>query len=90
MEDHSSAIRAFERAVKRIPPKDVELLRKLQSERLNEARRRVYSELAGREEEVPDPAHPGQTKRVTARSSPEQAQGWIDRIIRIETGEADF
>jgi hypothetical protein len=48
------AQKAFERAVKRIPPKDAELLRKLQSERFADYRRRLFSELAGREK--PDPA----------------------------------
>jgi DNA-binding CsgD family transcriptional regulator len=37
------AIKAFNRAFKRIPAKDVEKLRTLQSERLNDARRRVYT-----------------------------------------------
>jgi hypothetical protein len=76
MADHTSARRAFERAVKRIPPKDVELLRKLQSEGLNESRRRLYSELAGRETEVPDPANPGRMKRVTVRPDLARSVSW--------------
>jgi hypothetical protein len=57
----------FDRALKRIPPKDVEALRKLQSERMTDSRRRIYSELAGREMEIPDPENPGQKKRITVR-----------------------
>jgi FixJ family two-component response regulator len=47
--DHTSTRRVFERAAKRIPKKDLELLRKLQSERLDAMRRRIFTELAGRE-----------------------------------------
>jgi hypothetical protein len=67
MGDESTARKAFNRAIRRFPPADVELLRKLQSERLNDSRRRLYSELAGRQEQVPDPEHPGQMKTITVR-----------------------
>jgi DNA-binding CsgD family transcriptional regulator len=81
------AIKAFDRAVKRVPAKkDMEMLRKLQSERLNDARRRVYSELAGRQE--PDPANPGQMK--TIRPTVEQVYLGVDRIVRIEIREANL
>jgi len=84
----SGARAAFDRAVKRIPAKDVELLRKLQSERLNDARRRVYSELAGRQEQLPDPEHPGLTKTITVRPTIEEVYAGVDRIVRIEIREA--
>ena len=90
MGDESTARKAFNRALKRIPAKDVELLRKLQSERLNDARRRVYTELAGRQEQVPDPANPGQTKTVTTRPTIEQVYAGVDRIVRIEVREANL
>jgi FixJ family two-component response regulator len=46
---NESAVRkAYTRALKRIPPGEVVELRKLQSERLNDSRRRLFSELAGR------------------------------------------
>jgi hypothetical protein len=86
----SGARAAFDRAVKRVPAKDVELLRKLQSERLNDARRRVYSELAGRQEEVPDPEHPGQMKTITVRPTIEEVYAGVDRIMKIETREANL
>jgi hypothetical protein len=41
------------------------MLRKLQSERLNDARRRVYTELSGRTERVPDAANPGDILAMT-------------------------
>jgi DNA-binding CsgD family transcriptional regulator len=88
--NESTVRKAFDRAVKRIPPKDVELLRKLQSERLNDARRRVYTELAGREEVVPDPANPGAMKKVTIRPSIDEVNRSIDRILSIEIREANL
>jgi hypothetical protein len=77
-------MKAFDRAFKRIPAKDVEKLRALQSERLNDARRRVYTELAGRQE--PDPEHPGQMR--TVRLSPDEVFRGVDRIVRLEEREA--
>jgi hypothetical protein len=64
--------------------------RTLQSERLNDARLRIYTELAGRETEVPDPASPGQTKRVTVRPTVEEVYAGVDRIVRIEIREANL
>jgi hypothetical protein len=43
---------AFNRALKRTPPADF-LLRKLEGERITDARRRIYMEFAGREVECP-------------------------------------
>ena len=83
----STARKAFNRAIKRIPAKDVELLRTLQSERLNDARRRVYSELAGRQEQVPDPAN---MKTVTVRPTIEEVYAGVDRIVKIEIREANL
>jgi hypothetical protein len=77
---------AFDRAFKRIPAKDAEKLRTLQAERLNDARRRVYTELAGRQE--PDPANPGQMR--TVRPSTDEVYTGIDRILRIEIREANL
>jgi hypothetical protein len=54
------ARKAFDRAIKRILPHDVELLRQLEAERITDARRRIYSELAGRSVEVPDSQNPWQ------------------------------
>jgi hypothetical protein len=90
MGDESTARKAFNRAIKRFPPSDVELLRKLQSERLNDARRRIYSGLAGREREVPDPANPGQTKRVLVQPTLDEVNASVDRILKIEAHEADL
>jgi hypothetical protein len=90
MGDESTARKAFNRAIKRIPAKDVELLRKLQSERLNDARRRVYSELAGRQAQVPDPEHPGQMKTITVRPTIEEVYAGVDRIVKIENREANL
>jgi len=84
------AIKAFDRATKRISSKDADMLRKLQSERLNDARRRVYSELAGRTEQVPDPEHPGQTKTVTTCPTVEQGYAGVDRIVRIKVRVANL
>jgi hypothetical protein len=80
------AMIAFDRAFKRIPAKDVEKLRTLQSERLNDARRRVYTELAGRQE--PDPDNPGQMR--TVRPTIDEVYNGVDRIVRIETREANL
>src|SRR5260221_7820525 len=78
------AKKAFDRAVKRFPKKDVEQATHLQRERLNDARRRVYTELAGRQE--PDPENPGQMR--TVRLSPDEGFRGVDRIVRIEEREA--
>jgi hypothetical protein len=86
----NGAKKAFDRAVKRVPAKEIEMLRKLQSERLNDARRRVYAELAGRQEQVPDPDHPGQTKTTTVRPSVEEVYAGVDRIVKIEIREANL
>ena len=64
--DESGVRRAYDRVLKRIPPADVELLRKLQSERLNDAR--LFGELLGWTEQVPGSANPGQMKTVTVSS----------------------
>lgn len=82
--DESGARRAFERSAKRFPKKDVELATNLSKERLNNARRQVYTELAGRQE--PDPEHPGQMR--TVRLSPDEVFRGVDRIVRIEEREA--
>ena len=63
---------------------------KLQSERLNDARRRVYSELAGRQEQVPDSEYPGQMKTITVRPTIEEVYAGVDRIVRIESREANL
>lgn len=44
MGDESPARKAFNRAIKRFPPADVKLLRKLHSERLIDSGRRLYSD----------------------------------------------
>jgi hypothetical protein len=45
---------AFNRAVKRLPKNDVEALRKLEGERIQDLRFRIWNELGGR----PDPQNP--------------------------------
>jgi AraC-like DNA-binding protein len=80
----SGARHAFDRAAKRFPKKDAELATSIQRERLNDARRRVYTELAGRQE--PDPDNPGQMR--TVRLSPDEVFRGVDRIVRIEEREA--
>jgi hypothetical protein len=55
---------------------------------LNDARRRVYAELAGRTEQVSDPERPGQMKTVTVRPTVEEVYAGVDRIVRIEMREA--
>ena len=57
---------------------------------MNDARRRVYSELAGRQEQVPDPEHPGLTKTITVRPTIEEVYAGVDRIVRIEIREANL
>jgi hypothetical protein len=90
MGDESTARKAFNRAIKRFPPADVELLRKLQSERLNEMRRRLFGELAGREKEVPDPANPGMMKRITVRPEVMEVSVLIGRLLNVDRQEADL
>jgi hypothetical protein len=88
--EESGARKAFARAVKRIPPKDVEVLRKLQSERMTDSRRRIYSELAGREMEIPDPENPGQKKRITVRPEVSDVGALLGRLLSVEQHEADL
>jgi hypothetical protein len=88
MGDESTARKAFNRAIKRFPPADVELLRKLQSERLNDSRRRLYSELAGRQEQVPDPEHPGQMKTITVRPDVSEVGVLVGRLLNVDEHEA--
>jgi hypothetical protein len=88
--DEAGARHAFDRGFKRIPPKDVEVLRKLQSERMTDSRRRIYSELAGREMEVPDPEHPGQMKRITVRPEISDVGALLGRLLSVEQHEADL
>jgi hypothetical protein len=88
--EESGARKAFARAVKRIPPKDVEVLRKLQSERMTDSRRRIYSELAGREMEIPDPENPGQKKRITVRPEVSDVGALLGRLLNVEQHEADL
>ena len=84
------AQKAFDRAVKRIPPKDVELLRKLQSERMTDARRRLYLELSGREAEVQDPENPGRSKKIIIRPEVGEVAMLIGRLQDIDDREADL
>jgi hypothetical protein len=90
MGDESTARKAFNRAIKRFPPADVELLRKLQSERLRELRLHLFAELAGREKEVPDPANPGSMKRITVRPEVSEVSMLVGRLLDVEKREADL
>jgi hypothetical protein len=82
----NGAKKAFDRAVKRIPPKDADLLRTLQSERFADYRRRLFTELAGREK--PDPANPGQ--KVTVRPEVAEVGALVGRLAAIDRQEADL
>jgi hypothetical protein len=73
------AIKAFDRATKRIPTKDAEMLRKLQSERLNDARRRVYSEFAGRPSRC-------RTRRTRVRRKPSRFGRPLSRFMPASIG----
>src|ERR1700737_438227 len=88
--DESGARHAFNRAVKRFPAKDVKLLRDLQSERMTDSRRRIYSELAGREIEVPDPENPGKKKKITVRPEVSDVGALLGRLLNVEQHEADL
>jgi hypothetical protein len=59
LETEGGARHVFHRAVKRMPPGDVEFMRKMEGERITDMRRRIWSELAGR----PDPVDPTKTIR---------------------------
>lgn len=72
---------AFNRAIKRIPPADVEVFRKLEGERITDKRRRIWSEFAGRSMEVPDPDNPGRMKTITVRPELDQVNDLIDRAV---------
>jgi hypothetical protein len=84
----SGARMAFNRAIKRIPPADVELLRKLEGERISDLRRRIWSEFAGRHEHLPDPNAPGEMKTVTVRPDIDQVNGLIDRAVKVGRHES--
>ena len=47
------------------------------------SRRRIYSELAGREMEVPDPEHPGQMKRITVRPEISDVGALLGRLLSV-------
>jgi hypothetical protein len=87
---YRGAQKAFDRAVKRILPKDVELLRKLQSERMTDARRRLYLGLSGREAEVQDPENPGRSKKIIVRPGVSEVAMLIGRLQDIDDQEADL
>ena len=76
----SGARMAFNRALKRIPPADVQLMRKLEGERITDMRRRIWSELAGRA----DPQDPTKTTRPNV----EQIAILIDRAIKVGRHES--
>lgn len=88
--DASAAAKALKRAIKRIPPKDVEELRKLQSERLQDARRRIFGELAGRKQKVPDPGRPGELREIDVRPDAGEVSTLVGRLIDLEKHEADL
>ena len=69
----SGARAAFNRAIKRIPKGDVELLRKLEGERITDLRRRIWSELAGRAD----------AEGNTVRPEPELVVDLVDRAIGV-------
>jgi hypothetical protein len=74
----SGARAAFNRAIKRIPKGDVELLRKLEGERITDLRRRIWSELAGRAD----------AEGNTVRPEPELVVDLVDRAIKLGRHEA--
>ncbi len=84
----SSAQSVFKRVLRRIPPADIDTMRKLEGERITDMRRRIWSELAGRQEQVPDPDNPGQKKTVTIRPEPEQVMEMLRTAVRVGRHEA--
>ena len=70
--------RSIQPAIKRIPKGDVELLRKLEGERITDLRRRIWSELAGRADEQGN----------TIRPEPELVVDLVDRAIKLGRHEA--
>jgi len=80
LETEGGALHVFHRAVKRMPPGDVELMRKMEGERITDMRRRIWSELAGR----PDPVDP--TK--TIRPGPSLMMEILDRAVKVGRHEA--
>jgi hypothetical protein len=80
LETEGGARHVFDRAVGRMPPGDIELMRKMEGERITDLRRRIWSELAGR----PDPADP--TK--TIRPDPGQVMEMIGTAVKVGRHEA--
>ena len=78
--DRSTAYKAWQRALKRLPSADVETLRKTQSERLQRMRGKVWTEIAGR-------ADPNNPSKVIA-PSPELLNDLIGTALRLEAREA--
>ena len=78
--DESTARKAFNRAVKRIPKADVETLRKLETERIADLRQRLWNDLAGKA----DPADP----KKTLRPEGETLATLINAALRIARHEA--
>jgi hypothetical protein len=81
----NGAKKAFDRAVKRIPPKDADLLRTLQSERFADYRRRLFTELAGREK-----VDPATKEKVTIRPKIEEVEAVVGRLAAIDRQEAEL
>ena len=78
--DRSTAYKAWQRALKRLPAADVEALRKAQSERLQRMRGKLWTEIAGR-------ADPNNPSNVIA-PSPELLNDLIGTALRLEAREA--
>jgi len=71
--ERSTAYKAWQRVLKRLPTADVETLRKAQSERLQRMRRKLWTEIAGRA----DPSNPS---KVNA-PSPELLNDLIGTVL---------
>jgi len=78
--ERSTAYKAWQRVLKRLPTADVETLRKAQSERLQRMRGKLWTEIAGR-------ADPNNPSKVIA-PSPELLNDLIGTLLRIEAREA--
>jgi len=78
--DRSTAYKAWDRALKRLPKADVEAMRKMESERIRDLRFRIWNELAGR----PDPNDPAKT----VRPEPGLVIDLVDKAIKIARHEA--
>jgi hypothetical protein len=68
-----------------IPPKDANLLRTLQSERFADYRKRLFTELAGREK-----VDPSTKEKLTVRPKIEEVEALVGRLAAIDRQEVEL